>query len=91
MMQKAQAMSLDRPKLPEAHEIKSFKDVVSLYQTNTELLPPPAGEGGNPPPAFYRFQKSHPGYNPHTLKKFEEEASQIWHEPEAEEDAVPLY
>jgi hypothetical protein len=70
-------------KLPEAHEIKSFKDVVTMYTTkvadNGVTLRPPdfdpeAADGESDPtrPAFYNFQKYHPMYNSHNIKKFEE-------------------
>lgn len=76
-------------KLPEAHEIKSFKDVVNMYTTTTTtggkvadngvtLRPPDfdpeAADGESDPsrPAFYNFQKYHPMYNAHNIKKFEE-------------------
>jgi hypothetical protein len=31
MVQLAQKVIVDRPKVPEPHEIKSFNDVVNLY------------------------------------------------------------
>ena len=73
-------MTVERPKVPEPHEIRQFSDVVNLYQEKKSGVTDPykLPEFGNPEddatkPAFYTFQRRHPAFNPHTFKKFEEE------------------
>ena len=62
MVQLAQKVIVDRPKVPELHEMKSFKDVLNLYQEKNNGVTDPykLPEFGNPEdestkPAFYTF------------------------------------
>lgn len=67
--------------MPEAHEIKTFEDVVKMYQTRDRVIK--EGPKSNVPPianvdenekateadvAFYNFQRKHPGYNHLTME-----------------------
>lgn len=54
--------------LAEAHQIKSFADVMTLYQKKGALVDDPTRPQQ---PAFYNFQRSHPAFNAQTLKKYE--------------------
>jgi hypothetical protein len=61
---------VERPKVPEPHEIKSFSDVVKLYQEKNHKVTDPYhspdenDELNSNKPAFYTFQRKHPAFNP---------------------------
>lgn len=75
---------------PEAHEIKSFEDVVRMYQNKAKEdkqspAKTPAPQGAEEV-AFYNFQRKHPAYNHMTLEQYRQQREKLQYEPEIEEN-----